>query len=130
MQQAEQNYLYILFAVLYIIYGIVKALRKKQLATVPKPEFPTHSQDAERTDNPEESVSAPTIKAVKRKLSNKQIVKKEKPIIPLYAHGFVAENTLTKTGDDITEDREANTEIDFDLRNAILYSEILKRPQY
>ena len=129
MQHAEQNYLYILFAVLYIIYGIVKALRKKQLATVPKPEFPTHSQDAERTDNPEESVSAPTIKAVKRKLSNKQIVKKEKPI-PLYAHGFVAENTLTKTGDDITEDREANTEIDFDLRNAILYSEILKRPQY
>lgn len=129
MQHAEQNYLYILFAVLYIIYGIVKALRKKQLATVPKPEFPTHSQDAERTDNPEESVSAPTIKAVKRKLSNKQIVKKEKPT-PLYAHGFVAENTLTKTGDDITEEREENTEIDFDLRNAILYSEILKRPQY
>ena len=130
MQQAEQNYLYILFAVLYIIYGIVKALRKKQQATAPKPGFPTHGQDAERTDNPEESVLVPSIKAVKRKLSNKQIVKKEKPIIPLYAHGFVAENTLTKTGDDITEDREANTEIDFDLRNAILYSEILKRPQY
>ena len=129
MQQAEQNYLYILFAVLYIIYGIVKALRKKQQATAPKPEFPIHGQDAERTGNPEESASVPSIKAVKKKLSDKQIVKKEKPI-PLYAHGFVAENTLTKTGDDITEDREANTEIDFDLRNAILYSEILKRPQY
>ena len=127
MQQAEQNYLYILFAVLYIIYGIVKALRKKQQATAPKSEFPTHGQDAERTGNPEESASVPSIKAVKKKLSDKQIVKKEKPT-PLYAHGFVAENTLTKTG--VTEDREANTEIDFDLRNAILYSEILKRPQY
>ncbi|HET7819582.1 MAG TPA: hypothetical protein VFL70_09765 [Bacteroidia bacterium] len=130
MQQAEQNYLYILFAVLYIIYGIVKALRKKQQATAPKPGFPTHGQDAERTDNPEESISIPSIKAVKRKFSNKQIVKKEKPIIPLYVDGFVVKNALTKTGDDITEDREANTEIDFDLRNAILYSEILKRPQY
>jgi len=168
---AETNYIYIVFAVLYIIYSIVKAVRKNAQQ---KP-APTKSQ-------PSPTVQPPTASPLPKqkpeddfkkmledlmggnpevKIPDTQIPKvKPQPVFikpqpakiathhprkeklttshakfisakpkttsastPFVSHPEIVQKTFA-------EPDEEEATIDFDIRHAIIYSEILKRPQY
>ncbi|MFI5164624.1 MAG: hypothetical protein ACHQHP_05190 [Bacteroidia bacterium] len=168
---AAQNYIYIIFAVLYIIYSIVKAAKKvtqnrptidKQPQQSPAVKPPTASPLPEQTKeidfkklledllggNPEEKNPEPKIPEPSR-ISEKpqpvkihaQVPKKEQPSyqslkhvsekpkitsdkISLTKHPHAAPKVFTEP---VVEEEQ---EVDFDIRQAVIYSEILKRPEY
>lgn len=127
MHYAEQNYLYILFAVLYIIYGVVKAIKKKQPVSVP----PSKSTDIEPItasspkDKYKTSVEKPSLKKsskpfleAKREMSNPSKDIDKQQIDSLQPTNSSEENYKNDEGESI------------DLRKAVIYSEILNRPLY
>ena len=171
--QAEQNYIYILFAALYIIYSIVKAVKKNsQPPPVPqkKPGQPAPTVQppvsspapnpgdemkkmleellggSPEVDVPEKQVVKPRVQPVSSRPAPAKIAphhpKKEKlttqPIKPLASKQavtaerthFVSHPELTQKAFAETQITEEETPVDFDIRQAVIYSEILKRPQY
>lgn len=169
--QAETNYIYIVFAVLYVIYSIVKAVKKnaEQKQVVKKPEQkstvqpPTASPVSKPGDDfkkmledllggtqevevPEKQIQIPKPQPVTVRPRPAKIAphhpKKEKlasqyakPLTP--KKSVPAESTpVFKQHPEIVQKVFADTAVeaeqgvDFDIRQAIIYSEILKRPQY
>lgn len=164
------NYIYIIFAVLYIIYSIIKAGKKvsknrptvekqpQQTQTVQPPTaipLPRKEDDFKKMledlmggvpeiEIPEKQIIKPKPQPVtvkpqpakiaphhpkKEKLTTSQskfISAKPKTTsasIPFVSHPEIVQKTFAETV-------EEESSIDFDIRQAIIYSEILKRPQY
>jgi len=164
---AAQNYIYIVFAILYIIYSIVKAGKKanQQKSATKKPEAsptvqpPTASPIPSKTPGddlkkmleemlggvpkakiPEKQVAQSKPEPVKIKSQPAKIVTHAKKVKATLSHApsktkeeakpFLAgEKAASKKvfAEVVAEEEPA---IDFDIRQAIIYSEILKRPQY
>lgn len=171
MQLAEGfgNYLYIIFAVVYVIYSIIKAGKKvtKNRPTIdptrqPSPTInpPTSSPIPEQSggdelkkmleemlgggDETEEIPEKPVLQPkpvpvfekpkpieVKTRPQPKPrpVLSEEKPSTPAHAPAFIAHPEVVKQAfsEPLSEEEAGN---DFDVRQAVLYSEILKRPQY
>lgn len=169
MQSAEGfgNYLYIIFAVVYIIYSIVKAGKKvkQNRPTIDKTSRPSptvqppvsspapqhESGDelkkmleellggGEEEEIPEKPVASPVPSVIPHKPAPKpvyQAARKEKqvedtskqkatlPVPGFHAHPEIIRQAFTG------QEPEEVEEIDFDIRQAVIYSEILKRPSY
>ena len=164
---AAQNYIYIVFAVLYIIYSIIKATKKasqqKSVTQNQKPQSsptvqpPTVSPTPNPGDemkkmledflggNPEVKIPEKQIPKLKpQPISIKPLpakiithAKKEKAIASHIPSKTQKPEKPFLTGDQyvskkkfIESEVEEEPVIDFDIRQAIIYSEILKRPQY
>ncbi len=160
MQLAEGfgNYLYIIFAVVYVIYSMIKA-GKKANANKPtiqpssKPSnHPTAEKPRQKTKdlkdiledlldiNPPQSVPAPVeVKSIPKK--------KPKVVTPFLTSEMErtannkkwkaeattsAKDFKSKKINPIQEltTEEETSDFEFDAKTAIIYSEILKRPQY
>ncbi|TAL60047.1 MAG: hypothetical protein EPN85_08085 [Bacteroidetes bacterium] len=164
------NYLYIIFAVVYVIYSIVKAGKKvtqnrptidKKPHPSPTVQPPTASPLPENNSGdelkkmledllgggaedeiPEKQILKPKPQVVyekpppvkmqppvprKEKLATYQTQAKPKVTSP--APAFVAHPEIVQK---VFMERvpEEESGIDFDIRQAVIYSEILKRPQY
>jgi hypothetical protein len=162
--QAETNYIYIIFAVVYVIYSIIKASKKvtknrpvidKKPSSSPTVNPPTSSPLPENNSGddlkkmledllggggdeeeiPEKPVVMPkTIHAQERQhpvtthpgtiAKDKHQVKQTVPATTFVAHPEVVE----KASVPVLQEEEAG--VDFDIRQAVIYSEILKRPEY
>ncbi|MBI4930651.1 MAG: hypothetical protein HY841_07805 [Bacteroidetes bacterium] len=174
---AAQNYIYIVFAVIYIIYSIIKAgkkVTKNRPTTIPnsssqkKDEFkpvqppeaspiPNHGDDMKKMledllgRNPEVKIPEKhpdsyrdkvkhqpvSIKPQPSKITTHSIKEKTIPShVPSKTHKTAAQSFLT--GEQLASSKkvfleseaEEESVVDFDIRQAIIYSEILKRPQY
>lgn len=167
--RADINYIYILLAVLYVIYSIVKASKK---ASQQKPATQNQKPQPSSTVQPPTASPLPKQKpeddfkkmledllggAPEIEIPEKQIPKeKPQPVfikpepskIVTHAKKIKAtpSHTPSKTKEKekpfLAEEKaapkklfaeiiaEEEPEIDFDIRQAIIYSEILKRPQY
>lgn len=178
--QAAQNYIYIVLAVLYVIYSIIQAGKKmaKNKPTVSAPSDPQRKEEFKPVQPPS---SAPlpqhdTAGDLKKMLEDllgggpqEEIPEKhsERPVIPpakpipqprqerpvpakIVTHSTAVKATPShsssqtknetksflsgekKTKEKVTQEivQEEEPSIDFDVRQAIIYSEILKRPQY
>ena len=154
------SYVYIIFAVIYVIYNVIKAGKKaagnpigkqpQPSPTVQPPVARTLPEDIKGVDlkkmleellgvpqekMPEKQIvkPAPVIPAVKK---NQQIPKKEtKPVYePMHkdpVHSVLSQahpKVVKKVVPEVVPEAEA--EVEFDIRQAIVYSEILKRPEY
>lgn len=175
--KADVNYLYILFAIAYVIYSIIKAGKKvsknrppitKQPSSGPIDQQPAKSPHHERTsgddfkkmleellgvpdekvpeqypdtyqDTPQQEVIAEKPRPAKGITSvpkkAKQAVYKSKSEESTLSSGtahFVSPPEVTGSTpvQSIVLEEEASHKYDFDIRQAIIYSEILKRPQY
>ena len=159
------NYLYIIFAVVYVVYTIIKAGKKvtQNKPTIDKrpqssptvrppvasPE-PQHNPGDElkkmledllgggaQEDVPQPEVLRPQPTVVYEKpkpvKASVPVPRKEKPVAPQMksaaAPAFRAHPEVVQKGF-IEPVQEEEMAIDFDIRQAIIYSEILKRPQY
>ncbi len=166
--KADTNYLYILFAVVYVIYSIIKAGKKvtKNRPTIDKnPQAPpasrptqppsapeTNSGDElkkmleellgggaeEEQHEPEVIRPKPTVvyekpqpKKVPANFSHKEkkTSSPARPNVATPAHAFVAHPEIVKKAF-VEPVQEETADVDFDIREAVIYSEILKRPQY
>ena len=152
---ATTNYIYIIFAVVYVIYSIIKAGKKvtKNRPTIdqqpqssptvqppiekqpPQQDFKKMLEDllggTQEEKIPEPQVIQPKPQPVAIKPQPTKIVthseKKEK-IIPSHLHSKNPKEMPKKVFDEqvVVEEAEAN----FNFREAVIYSEILKRPEY
>ncbi|MBI3501590.1 MAG: OadG family protein [Bacteroidetes bacterium] len=166
---AATNYIYIVFAILYIIYSIIKAAKKatqqkpaekkpepsstvkpptssplpqpgddfkkmleEVLGKVPEPKIPERHPDSYRDLKPEPIKIKPQpakivthAKKVKATPSHPPSKIKEMPKPFLASEKEISKKPFTEESVP-TEEQES----DFDIRKAIIYSEILKRPQY
>jgi hypothetical protein len=167
------NYLYIIFAVVYVIYSIIKAGKKvtKNRPTIEKQPQQSYGQPAPTVrpptaspvpehnsgeelkkmledllgggaeeDIPEKKIVIPQSQPVYEKPRPVKITspipKKEKPVPyktspnvaaahPVFtAHPEIVQKAFTELAP------EEESTIDFDIRKAVLYSEILKRPNW
>ena len=162
------NYLYIIFAVVYVVYTIIKAGKKvtqnkptidKRPQASPTVRPPVASPNPQQNpgedlkkmledllgggaqeDVPQAEVLKPRLTVVHEKPKPVKAAvpapRKEKPVAhqatpqsvpaaPAFrAHPEVLQKSLNETIE------EEETVIDFDIRQAVIYSEILKRPQY
>ena len=162
---AEQNYIYIVFAVLYIIYSIVKGAKKvKANRPGTKPVQPAQSRPvnppaspipgkgddlkelleqvlgkppvAEPTPQPVTTVKPKSVSPRHHEKSGKAIqshlpsrsAKKAKPF--LQGEHFVHEPEKPVITFAETEEQAPLLRDEFDLRKAIIFSEILNRPKY
>ena len=160
---AGTNYIYIVFAILYVIYSIVKAVKKnsQQKPVTKKPEpsqtvrpptsspLPNPGDDMKKMleeilgKTPEVKIPAKPIvrpepvkikqqpakiitHAQKIKASPSHIPHRTKEEVKPFLSGEkeIAKKVFVET--EVEEERD----LDFDIRQAIIYSEILKRPQY
>ena len=170
---AAQNYIYIVFAVLYVIYSIIKA-GKKAVKNKPnvspspvsekrdefKPVQPPVASPLPRQNQgddmkkmleellgknpeikiPEKQVANPKHEPVKIKPQPAKIVTHVKNIRATLSHvpsktkedakSFLSGEKQTAKKVFVETSVEEDRDIDFDIRQAIIYSEILKRPQY
>lgn len=154
------NYLYIIFAVVYVIYNIIKAGKKvtqnrptigkktqssptvkPPVSTVPEPaggdDFKKILEEllgAGEEEIPEKPVLQPQPQATVKPAAN--FLKKDRMAgppakynEPQPANTFIAHPEIVqKVFSEQPQEEEAG--IDFDIRQAVIYSEILKRPQY
>lgn len=167
MQLAEGfgNYLYIIFAVVYVIYSIIKAGKKvtqnrptinKQPQSSPTVEPPASSPAPEmnggeefkkmledllgggsQEEIPEKQVVQPKPQVIPAKpakifssvpMKERPVTHQSKPKAVSPAPAFVAHPEIVqKVFIDPVPEEES---IDFDIRQAVIFSEILKRPQY
>lgn len=162
------NYLYIIFAVVYVIYSIIKAGKKvtQNRPTVnkgpqPSPTVQPPTARPEPSDTggdeikkmleellgggeeetvPEKQVLIPKPQPVQQKPKTVRPVShaQQKPVQPAYqtrqkepiapaafrAHPEIVQKVFNEPV------QEEEVAIDFDIRQAVIYSEILKRPQY
>lgn len=153
--KSAQDFIYILFAIVYIIYSVIKAGKKvaKNRPTVdtkPKPVSPPASPQPQPNEDfkkvmeemfgklPEPKVSQPQVQKPKPQISSA----KPQPV-KIKTHVPVKESRVlgTKTVKPLspqphpslikTETTEVEEEVvDFDFRKAIIFSEILKRPNW
>lgn len=157
------NYLYVIFAVVYVIYSIIKAGKK---VTQNRPTIDKKPQSSPTVNPPTSSLPEPAggddFKKILEELLGAggeeevpetaprkaeplpavpvkpaaNFLKKDKPVVSpnipkaaVPATAFVAHPEIVeKVFSQKTEQEES--EIDFDIRQAVLYSEILKRPEY
>jgi hypothetical protein len=182
---AEQNYIYIVFAVLYIIYSIVQAARKgkkqKQAAAPPNktgqraqtvrppasepaphsgddikrmledllggsPEVPVPEKQAANprpvqaskefpsgrglSGQPAAAMREPAKLASAHSRREKRVTPAPIPFIKEESPHFISHPEIVQQVFAPVEVKEEEAAVDFDIRQAVLYSEILKRPQY
>ena len=173
---AAQNYIYIVFAVIYIIYSIIKAGKKatkNRPTTAPDPS--SQKQDEFKPVQPPTASPLPDLGVDMKKMledllgggSEEKIPEHQAPRpqpqplserpqpVKISTHSPPKEKLITahtksfSAKPKITSDKapfikyseisqkvfaepiiEEESGVDFDIREAIIYSEILKRPQY
>ena len=160
--QAGTNYIYIIFAVVYVIYSIIKAGKKvaANKPTLDKPQAPSSAQPTPTVKPPASSpfpqqdlkkmledimgvpeANVPEPQMVKPKVqpfaekpqpakisidsSPKKGTVPASPVHPVHAVKHPLPRKVI-----LEPPVEETPAIDFDIRQAILFSEILKRPQY
>ena len=166
---AAQNYIYIVFAILYVIYSIVKAVKKnsqqKPAEQTKRPEPHQTVQPPVASPYPKQNPADDMKKMLEDllgggseiKIPEKQVVQpKQEPVkikpqpakiithaqkvkaVPSHfpskaketAQPFLSGEKETPKKVFVETSIEEDKDIDFDIRQAIIYSEILKRPQY
>jgi len=171
--RADTNYIYILFAVAYVIYSIIKASKKAQQKSATQNQKPLPSSTVQpptasplpkqkpeddfkkmledllggnpEVEIPEKQIPIPkqqpvTVKQQPAKIAprhpkkEKLVTQVAKPITSKKsltaesAHFISDPEIIQKAFQDIAVEEE--TAIDFDIQQAVIYSEILKRPHY
>ena len=145
---------YFLIAIAWFIYSVFKKSQKKAQRPV-EPTSPTSHEEEEPTDIKtllEEILSGKSIKERERETYAKEIIEqdqeiaKKKKIIPkpfykdtsIKTHPVSIQRVIPTTSMiqaeesiiDMAEENRHEIIADFDLQKALIYSEILKRPQY
>lgn len=175
--KADINYLYILFAIVYVIYSIIKAGKKasknrptitKQPSSNPADQQPPQSPRQEKTPGedfkkmleellggtPEEQVPekhpdtyqepqkvipekprpvkvfTPLPKKEKKAVYKPKFTTAESKISSETPHFISHPEIVQSSPVQIVLEEKTSDKYDFDIRQAIIYSEILKRPQY
>lgn len=166
---ADTDYIYIILALAYIIYSIIRAgekisknrptvTRKTEPSTVQQPQSQSPKEKEEDTfkkvfeelfgeipevKNPEEPAAPPMPEPVEVKSAPAKIIPKHPPKRQLISkekkepflkvekseEGFTHHPELVQMAFAETQ-QEETVETDFDIRQAVIYSEILKRPNW
>ena len=160
---AATNYIYIVFAIIYIIYSIIKAGKKatqqkplqKKSEGAPTVKPPTSSPFPQPGDDmkkmleeilgkkniPDTNPLPTKPQPIPVKPAPKKIIVPEKKVKAVHSHTpskrkeapvpfLQKEKQVPPKFFSVEAVKIEEQEIDFDIREAIIYSEILKRPEY